>query len=33
MSFKSDFDHVVLNENLDVACEETMRLIRNFLKA
>lgn len=33
MSFKDDFDRVVLNENLDVACEETMRLIRNFLKA
>ncbi len=33
MSFKGDFDHVVLNKDLDVACEEAMELIRNFLKA
>lgn len=33
MSFKEEFDHVILNESLDQACAETEVLIRNFLQA
>lgn len=33
MSFKGEFDHVILNEELDKACHETEKLIRNFLQA
>lgn len=33
MSFKGEFDHIVLNADLDQACAETERLVRNFLQA
>ncbi|MEN9525043.1 MAG: guanylate kinase [Bacteroidota bacterium] len=33
MSFKGEFDHVILNDELDKACNETEKLIRNFLQA
>jgi len=33
MSFKGEFDHVILNDELDKACHETEKLIRNFLQA
>jgi guanylate kinase len=33
MSFKTEFDQIVLNANLDQACAETEQLIRNFLQA
>ncbi len=32
LSFKKDFDHVVLNDDLSTACEETEKLVRNFLQ-
>jgi guanylate kinase len=33
LSFKGEFDHVILNDELDKACNETEKLIRNFLQA
>lgn len=33
MSFKTEFDRIVLNTDLDQACAETEQLIRNFLQA
>ena len=33
MSFKDEFDHIILNADLDQACAETERLVRNFLNA
>ena len=33
MSFKGEFDHVILNDNLDNACAETEKLVRTFLQA
>ncbi|MFM7671483.1 MAG: guanylate kinase [Bacteroidota bacterium] len=33
MSFKGEFDHIVLNEDLDKACAQTEELVRNFLQA
>lgn len=33
MSFKGEFDHIILNADLDQACAETERLVRNFLQA
>jgi guanylate kinase len=27
-----EFDKVILNDNFDIACEESMRVIRNFIK-
>lgn len=33
MSFKGEFDHLILNDELDKACNETEKLIRNFLQA
>ena len=33
MSFKNEFDHIILNADLSQACSETERLVRNFLQA
>lgn len=33
MSFKAEFDHIILNADLEQACTETERLVRNFLQA
>lgn len=33
MSFKNEFDHVILNDELDKACAEAERLVRTFLLA
>jgi len=33
MSFKGEFDHVILNDNFELACQEAERLVRSFLKA
>lgn len=32
MSFKGEFDHIVLNDDLQKACAETEQLVRNFLQ-
>ena len=32
MSFAPRFDHIVVNDNLDDAKAETLRLVSNFLK-
>ena len=28
-----EFDKVILNDNFDIACEETIQVIRNFIKS
>ena len=33
MSYKGEFDHIILNADLDQACAETEQLVRNFLQA
>ena len=33
MSYKGEFDHIILNSDLDQACAETEQLVRNFLQA
>ena len=33
MSFKGEFDHVILNDNFEAACAEAEQLVRNFLLA
>ena len=32
LSFKQQFDKIVLNDNLERACKEAEQLVRNFLK-
>ena len=30
---KQEFDSIILNDNLDIACKKTMEVIRNFIKS
>ena len=32
MSFKGEFDHIILNDDFQKACAETEQLVRNFLQ-
>ena len=32
INYKDQFDFVIINDKLDVACDETLNLITNFLK-
>jgi guanylate kinase len=28
-----EFDSIILNDNFDIACKETMRVVSNFIKS
>lgn len=32
MTFKNHFEHIVVNKNFDIACEETAKIIKDFLE-
>jgi guanylate kinase len=32
LSFANHFDHIIVNDNLDLACEQTQQLITSFIQ-
>ena len=32
IALKDEFDHIIVNDNLEIACQETLKLIESFIK-